>query len=491
MLAFSVRISAFFGVMTSLAHAQCANTWLVDDPSHGAPGIDGAPGIINQLVVLGPEDFIVGGQVTLAGVTHFVARRTNGVWSALGSGTDAPVNALLRLPNGDIVAGGQFTTAGGVATNHVARWNGTAWSPLGAGCDNTVNALARLPNGDIVATGAFMSAGGVGASCIARWNGATWSPLGSGLTTTFIGNTGQHLIVTHNGDLVVFGEFTIAGGVPAMCVARWNGTAWSAMGAGTSSGFTSVTQTPNGDLYAAGFGALGFPAVVRWDGVSWQVLPMPNSLTMAITALPDGDVLARTGFGSQGRVTRLHGTTWTDVAVVTGYVTSLVWADDGDLFAVGGFTQIDGKATPGFARLRTSCPALAVANGAGCPSSGGANTLVATSRPWLGGTFATAGSGLPANAIVAVVRGFAPASLPLVSALPQGQPGCVLHVAPELLDVVVPLNGAAAASLPLPAVPSLVGLTFGEQWVPLELGPSLEIVAMTSTNSLRMTVGVF
>jgi hypothetical protein len=38
-------------------------------------------------------------------------------WSALGTGTNGQVQALTTLPNGDLVLGGFFTSAGGVAAN--------------------------------------------------------------------------------------------------------------------------------------------------------------------------------------------------------------------------------------------------------------------------------------------------------------------------------------------------------------------------------------
>jgi hypothetical protein len=79
------------------------------------------------------------------------------------------VRALAVLPNGDLVAGGLFTTAGGQPANRIARWNGSAWSPLGSGMNNAVNALAMLPNGDLVAGGDFLTAGGVVAPYLARW----------------------------------------------------------------------------------------------------------------------------------------------------------------------------------------------------------------------------------------------------------------------------------------------------------------------------------
>jgi hypothetical protein len=65
-----------------------------------------------------------------------------------GSATDA-VDALAEMPNGDIVAGGQFSIAGGVAVNNIARWDGQVRTPVGNGIQGgAVRALAVLPNGD-------------------------------------------------------------------------------------------------------------------------------------------------------------------------------------------------------------------------------------------------------------------------------------------------------------------------------------------------------
>src|SRR5262245_21143775 len=71
------------------------------------------------------------------------------------SGPNGHIRALILLPNGDLVAGGEFTTIGGVGANRIARWDGEVWSPIGTGMANPpgelytwVNALAVLPNGD-------------------------------------------------------------------------------------------------------------------------------------------------------------------------------------------------------------------------------------------------------------------------------------------------------------------------------------------------------
>ena len=46
-------------------------------------------------------------------------------WSALGSGMDGyDVYALAVDASGNLYAGGNFTTAGGVSANRIAKWDG-------------------------------------------------------------------------------------------------------------------------------------------------------------------------------------------------------------------------------------------------------------------------------------------------------------------------------------------------------------------------------
>src|SRR5262249_36630818 len=141
-----------------------------------------------------------------------------------------------------LYAGGTFTSAGGVPANRIAKWDGTSWSAVGSGVvgaifslQPSVNALATFDDGSgpaLYAGGTFTSAGGVTADCIARWNGTSWSALGSGLS----GGTqpaARSLAVFDDGSgaaLFVGGGFQLAGGAPAAGIAKWNGTSWSALG---------------------------------------------------------------------------------------------------------------------------------------------------------------------------------------------------------------------------------------------------------------------
>jgi len=89
-------------------------------------------------------------------------------WFPLGTGVgdDETVDALAVLPNSDLIAGGNFVTAGGAQVNSIARWNGAQWFPLGSGMPffATVYALLALPDGSVIAGGDFQSAGGSSAS---------------------------------------------------------------------------------------------------------------------------------------------------------------------------------------------------------------------------------------------------------------------------------------------------------------------------------------
>jgi hypothetical protein len=121
--------------------------------------------------------------------------------------------------NNELIAGGNFTTAGGVSANYIARWNGTRWAPLGSGMNDAVRDLT-VYNGELIAGGRFTTAGGVSASRIARWDGTSWAPLGSGMGG---GQRYDHVeaLTVYNGELIAGGWFTTAGGNASDFWARW------------------------------------------------------------------------------------------------------------------------------------------------------------------------------------------------------------------------------------------------------------------------------
>jgi hypothetical protein len=74
--------------------------------------------------------------------------------------------------------------------------------------------------------GGFTMAGGVEASRVARWDGSRWSALGDGMDDRV------SALGVWSGELIAGGYFTEAGGEPAASIARWDGASWDGIGSG-------------------------------------------------------------------------------------------------------------------------------------------------------------------------------------------------------------------------------------------------------------------
>jgi hypothetical protein len=218
--------------------------------------------------------------------------------------TQSSVNALAVFDDGSgsaLFAAGKFPTAGGMTVNNIARWNGTSWAALGDGLDAPVYSLAVFDDGSgpaLYAGGAFVNAGGAPASHIAKWNGASWSPLANGVDGDVYTMTSFDDVAGHA--LFVGGAFVNASSVSAPHAARWNGTIWSALGA-PGSGMNGavdasvVFDAGNGpELYAGGTfsmaGGVSAQVLARWDGVSWSGFPAGSTAqeVYALCAFNDG-----------------------------------------------------------------------------------------------------------------------------------------------------------------------------------------------------------
>ena len=237
-------------------------------------GIDsflGPPGILALSVFDdgGGEDLYAGGDFTIAGPAVPVsnlARWDGTVWSDVGLGTDRPILALKAFDDGsgeDLYAGGLFFTAGDEPAASLGNWDGSAWSqvnPAGVtldGLDGGVLALATFDDGGgpaLYAGGFFETAGPVPALGVARWDGTTWAPLGSGLECISDGGGGMV------GDLPASQKGII---LPRECFVEVHALAVFDDGSGPA-------------LYVGGIfdlagGALA-PNIARWDGTSWSSL---------------------------------------------------------------------------------------------------------------------------------------------------------------------------------------------------------------------------
>lgn len=366
-------VGVVFAALGGDAAAQCSPKWLA---AHSGPALNGTVRAIAE-------------------------------WDPDGPGP------LAALP----VVGGTFTTAGGTVVNNIAAWTHSGWVPVGAGTPGTtggqlggqVSALAVLPSGDLVAGGLFTTAGGVPAANIARFDGTSWHSMGDGLTgqgTATLGGV-RALLVLPSGDLIAGGDFGASGATTLLRVARWSAGAWSPVGAGMTrqSGMVytpavfALALAPNGDIYAGGqwTHADVFPTqhVARFDGTGWQPLLFGfNAFVTALVALPGGDVIAGGDFTAAGavpvtRVARWSAGAWSAMGSgFDGAVRGLTLDAAGNPVAVGFFTHSGGPTVNRAARWAgTAWTAM----GSGFNGDALCARLLASGEVGAGGAFASAG----------------------------------------------------------------------------------------------------
>jgi hypothetical protein len=166
-----------------------------------------------------------------AGGSYTIGRYnpTTNTWTGLGVFTSGSVSSLATLPSGDVmVGGGLLTTAGGVTVNGIGRCNPStdSWTGLGSGVSRVSNAnvgaLVALPNGDVIAAGSFTSAGGVAVNSIARYT--------FGSAATSITGQPQPMSVCHAGTA----SFSVAASGSSLAY-QWqveDGAVWRDIGEG-------------------------------------------------------------------------------------------------------------------------------------------------------------------------------------------------------------------------------------------------------------------
>ena len=304
-------------------------------------------------------------------VTQYAVGQT--CWSALGTGVGSTPYALTEY-NGNLIAGGFFSTAGGAAAKNIAQWNGSSWSTLGSGLNTnpgffgtSVTSFATY-NGNLYVGGSFDTAGGVAAGSIALWNGSAWSSPGTGLAGRTLnysdgGSSGPPVVyamATYNNNLYAAGTFTSAGGVRAADIASWNGTSWAALGTGIDTdGIVQCLTVYNGKLIAAGdfntAGGLQVANIAAWDGTSWSALGNGlGSLTVGYQyemvqalAVYQGDLYASlSGTDNSGSpyffVAKWDGTAWSGIAGGPGIGTNC-YGEVLSMLAYGGKLIVGGR----------------------------------------------------------------------------------------------------------------------------------------------------
>ena len=184
---------------------------------------------------------------------------------------------LLVAPDGTIYATGKYLhLPSDEPGNDVLRWDGSEWSRLGRGLAYDGNVLAWSRD-DLLAGGRFSTAGGVPAFSLARWNADRWHPVGEGVSGGTVTMRSVH--VGNDGSLWVSGTFNRIGATPASGIARWDGVVWEGLGEGIDTAATSLLLTSTGELmvnagysftYLTRAGGRNIEQVAEWSGDAWR-----------------------------------------------------------------------------------------------------------------------------------------------------------------------------------------------------------------------------
>ena len=393
---FTLTAASLALAATATVHAQCNPQWY---PTAGVAG--GAGFNVGALTTWDPDGpgplapvLVIGGSFTSAGgvPASNIATWNGSAYAPIGVGITGEVDALAVLPDGRLVAAGLISEAGGAPVTNVAVWNGAAWGPLGAGLNGQVWTLSTSATGELFAGGVFTASGAVTTNHVARWNGASWAPAGTG-SANGVGGIVYAITPLANGDMVVGGAFTAAGGVTnRRRVARWGADGlWYAMGGGMDNTVLSLGTLSDGNVVAGGIFTYPGSRVAQWNGSAWVNMgPGTNAQPLAFLPRPGGHLIAGGHFFFAGtvaasKVAYWDGSAWSAMGIgMDQYVIALAAMPSGDVFAGGGFSTVDGQPSPCLARWSAPAPAITAqpANKSSCTTSG-AQFSIAASGPAL------------------------------------------------------------------------------------------------------------
>ncbi len=315
----------------------------------------GTNGNVYATAVFNGNLIAAGDFTTAGGVTINRIAQWNGTnWSSLGNGMDSAVYALT-IYNGELIAGGKFSTAGGVSCNRIARWNGSNWAALGLGANASVLALS-VYSGSLRAGGIFTNVSGVSSSHVARWDGSSWFAMGLGA------NDNVQTMTVYGADLILGGRFTNAGGLPNHHITRYNTTGlYLPLGSGIDSGSILSLSVYNGYLIVGGdytsIGSIPVNFLASWDGTNWNSVGSGmNGMVRSLGSF-DGNLIAGGKFTNAGGtsanyIASWNGTSWSIIGSgMTGGTTEVdaitTWSNL--LLAGGGFTLAGGISAPNIA----------------------------------------------------------------------------------------------------------------------------------------------
>ena len=350
---------------------------------------------VDTIAMLGTDVYIGGAFTNLGGDARidYLARWDGLEWNPVGNLTQSygSLNGRVRaliVDGTDLYAGGDFTTAynegSSLVANYVAKWDGSDWSALGNGVNSSVYVLALDTNQDLYVGGNFTNVDSIPeADYIAKWDGANWSALaGNGASAGTLDNT-VFALAAQGTDIYVGGRFTSAKNTSNTAIpntaylAKWNGSAWSAVDNITSPLNDEVLALTysGGSLYVGGKftnlnGLDAADRIAKWNGSSWSalgsngfgggaIINYVKTIAISGNAVYVGGIFnsvnnsSGTSIDAANYVAQFDGVNWSSLgddgggegSIGSGAVYVLMVVDN-DLWVGGDFENVNNSGTP-------------------------------------------------------------------------------------------------------------------------------------------------
>lgn len=341
-----------------------------------------ANGLIRVVVVQPDGKILIGGDFTTLSPNGGAAVPRNRIARLNPDGTldatfnpnaNSPVYAIAVQTDGKILAGGVFTTLapnGGaaVARNRIARLNanGTLDTDFDPNANNAVLSIAVQADGEILAGGDFTSIGAVTRNRMARLDATT------GAADSFNPNVNSSvwsLVVRADGKILVGGSFTDIGGQVRNSIARLNpdATLDTDFNPNANGSVRALAVQADGRILAGGqftsIGGTNRNRIARLDagtGAADSFDPNASSDVRAIAVQPDGKIVAggfffTIGGQSRSQIARLNPDGTADLfnPTASSPVHAVAVQADGKILAGGQFLTIGGETRNRIVRLES------------------------------------------------------------------------------------------------------------------------------------------
>ena len=324
------------------------------------------PALTGQVTALAPRGASELHSVESTGLGYFDGTSTSGLALGPASGSfSGSATDVGRLPNGDLLIAGSFSSVAGQSANNVAIYERATGivRTLQGGANNIVRDVEMLPNGEFFAFGAFTTVGGgIAAGGVARWTGTGWQPYVSPMLLVGVSGGG----VNAAGEPVAFGT--------AGC-SQFVAGAWQPVLANAFS-TTHVRPVANGSLLIGNNSTIGTFSppfgFFAQNGVATPVADGVIGTMLAAAEMPDGSIVghlftsvsntttALSNLPAPGGFVRYRDGAWTveptGAMPTTSFggraqIADILPQDDGSYIVAGTFASIGGVALTGVARF--------------------------------------------------------------------------------------------------------------------------------------------